>query len=467
MENLNKALLTGSIYCVKDFGAVGDGKHLDTEAVQNAIDTCSKNGGGTVLLDNGEYLCCTLYLKSNVRMYIDVSACLSATPEQKLYPKDTHYNRYINETDMDACFIYGEDLENISLEGYGVINGNGQLFPLQGGIARPMMIRLLRCKNIHLNGLRLRNSAAWTTAILDSENIWVDGLDICAMTNYNGDGLDFDGSKNIFISNCKIEGSDDNICLQTSSKDYPVRNVHITNCMLTSVCAGIRIGLKSIGDISNVVIQNCTFENVWREGIKIESSEGGTITNIKASNIVMHNVRRPVYILCNNTIASCVLKEYPDIGCISGVTIDNIRITEDDEMKNIHKRFDNDVMGCPKFNGIRVDAEATHKIRSLTLSNIEMEVLGGVKSDDIPKEYPEVLDMRHHSQIRCSGNYYPDWSRTAFMDIRNVKDLTLYNIMITAAEKDERTPVIIEKSEIVRNEYVQINNHGNDLVAVN
>lgn len=76
-----------------------------------------------------------------------------ALPTQEAYPNDTHYNRYINEPDMNPCFIYGEDLESITLEGYGIINGNGQKFPLQGGIVRPMMIRLLRCKMYFVIGL--------------------------------------------------------------------------------------------------------------------------------------------------------------------------------------------------------------------------------------------------------------------------------------------------------------------------
>lgn len=109
------------IYRVKEFGAVGDGVHIDTDAVQNAIDTCAKAGGGTVLLEQGEFLCCTLYLRSNITLLIDVSASLVALPDQQAYPTDTHYNRYINEPDMNPCFIYGEDLENITLEGYGTI----------------------------------------------------------------------------------------------------------------------------------------------------------------------------------------------------------------------------------------------------------------------------------------------------------------------------------------------------------
>lgn len=452
------------MYSVIDYGAIGDGRSIDTVAIQKTIDDCAARGGGTVLLQGGTFCSSTLYLKSNVKLIVDISATLKAISDVEAYPKNTHYNRYKNETDMDPCFIYGEDLENIVIGGDGVIDGNGGEFPIQGGVARPMMIRLLRCKNIKLRGLRLKNSAAWTTAFLDSENIWAENLDISAQTNFNGDGLDFDGCKNIFVSNCRIDGSDDNICLQSSSKEYPVKNVHISNCTLSSVCAGIRIGLKSVGDIKHVVINNCTFENIWREGIKIESSEGGTIENIKMDNLIMHNVRRPIYVLCNNTIAGRDIKKYPEIGKIAGVSISNLRITEDNEMKNTHLRFERDIMGRPGFDGIRIDAHKDHKIESLTLKHIEMNTLGGVKLEDIKAGYPIVLDRREYENEISSDNYYPDWSRTAFMDIRNVKGLSLWDIRLNAIEKDEREPVRLEQCEEIIKEHVYISNHDNETI---
>ena len=456
--------MSHSIYYAKTFGAAADGTTLDTVAIQTAIDTCNSDGGGKVVLEGGIFLSGTIYLKSNVDLNISISAKLLGSFDHNMYPIDTHHNRYIDEPDMDRCFIYAEDATNISITGEGEICGNGSNFPLNGGIARPMMIRMLRCKYIRLKGLRLREAAGWTTAFLDSENIWVEDLDISAQTNFNGDGLDFDGCKNVFISNCRIDGSDDNICLQASSREYPVKNVHIVNCSLSSVCAGIRIGLKSVGDISNVVIQNCTFENVWREGIKIESSEGGKIENVMVNNLVMHNVRRPLYFLCNNTIAGRGIDTYPEIGQLRGVTITNVRITEDYEMKNTHFRFDQDVMGTPHFNGIRIDAHSEHKIASILLQNIDYQVLGGVKAEEIPAEYPEVFDCRTVQEARGSGNYYPTWSRTAFMDIRNVTDIQIENIRLTSNELDERIPVIVENCSGITQSNIVIRNHGNDFI---
>ena len=278
---------------VKKQGAAGDGKTDDTAAIQKGIDACFQNGGGSVILTDGIYVSGTLYLKSNVRLHITESAVLLASGEIEKYGTDTHYNRYRNEPDMDRCFLYAQDQENITLTGGGMILGNAEAFPNEGSIYRPMMMRFLRCRNIRLSHLRLYDAAAWTTAFLDS---WVDGVDIRNEKRYNGDGLDFDGCSHVFVSNCSIRGTDDNLCLQAGSREYPVEDVHITGCSFSSLCAAIRIGLKSIGDISDVVISNCTMKNVWREGIKVECSEGGSITDITVNNLTMKNVSRPIFL---------------------------------------------------------------------------------------------------------------------------------------------------------------------------
>jgi len=428
----------------------------DTAVIQTAIDRCHAAGGGEVRLLSGTFVSGTLYLRSNVRLHIEAGAILRASPRIADYGTNTHYNRYVNETAMDRCFIYAEDAENIALGGDGMIDGNAEAFPNAGDIHRPMMIRMLRCRNVHLESLCLYNAAAWTTAILDSMNIWCCGLDICNEKRYNGDGLDFDGSRNIYITDCKIVGTDDNLCLQSSSVNYPMRNVHITNCEFTSLCAGIRIGLKSLGEIADVVISNCTFVNVWREGIKIECTEGGTIRNIVANGIVMRNVSRPVFIILNNRLAavgsSIGLNEMPEIGVMSDIAINNLTIyDEPEEMRKTHRRFVDDIMGSPLFHGIRVDAEDNHKIDGLTLSNIIYRAVGSVKREMMPDiPYPPLLDLQKHPDVPSAENYWPDWSRTACMDIRNTRNLILDNIRLKTEFPDEREWYRLENCDCLK-----------------
>ncbi|WP_207761063.1 glycoside hydrolase family 28 protein [Bifidobacterium simiarum] len=439
----------------RQYGAVVDGVTNDAEAIQKAIDACSANGGGTVHLTGGTFLAGTLVMKSNVVLDVDVSAKLLASPNIGDYSADVHHNRYRNEHDIDRCFIYAEDAHDFALTGRGVIAGNAEAFPNEGSIYRPMMIRMLRCSNVHLENLRLYDAAAWTTAFLDSEYIWVRGVDIRNDKRYNGDGLDFDGCAHVFVSDCYVRGTDDNLCLQASSRDYPVHDVHVTNCEFSGVCAGVRIGLKSIGDIFNVTIANCTFDRVWREGIKIESTEGGAISEIAVSNIVMRNVTRPLFVILNNRFepddlgSSIELDHMPAIGRLGNIDIAHLTAVDDEEMTKTHWRFTDDVMGEPKFAGIRFDAADGHPIDGVTLSDIRYTFVGGVKASDIPPaaEYPKVLDRLVDPDGRSSENYWPDWSRAAFMDLRNVHDLRLDGIRLRTLHDDERPAVLTDGCE--------------------
>lgn len=136
-----------------------------------------------------------------------------------------------------------------------------------------------------------------------------------------------------------------------------MKDIHISNCEFTSLCAGIRIGLKSIGDIYNVVISNCTMDRVWREGIKIECTEGGSISDIMIQNVTMRDVTRPVFMILNNRFktddygSSVELEQMPEIGRMENITITHLTAVDSEEMKNTHYRFGNDIMGEPKFNG--------------------------------------------------------------------------------------------------------------------
>jgi len=443
-------------YNIRDYGAAGDGRQNDQAAIQRAIDECHKNGGGRVLLSGGAFRAGTLYLKSNVCLEVDGSARLEAYGDIACYGADTHYNRYRNEHDLDRCWIYAEDAENIGIAGNGIIDGRAELFPNEGSIYRPMMFRFLRCRNIHISDIRLYNATSWTTAFLDSAYIWVRGVDIRNEKRYNGDGLDFDGCSHVYVSDCNIRGTDDNLCLQAGNPAYPVEDVHITNCSFSSICAAVRIGLKSVGTISNVVISNCTMHNVWREGIKLECTEGGCISDITVSNVTMKNVSRPVFVILNNRFDpedlgnSVELTAMPEIGRMSGLLFQSILITDEDEMKQEHRRFDNDLMGSPAFHGIRFDAEKDHPIENVIIRGMSYTGTGGVKRSEIPEEYPEVLDRKKYPEAVVSENYYPDWSRASFMDLRNVKHLIIEDVMVRLLEQDEREPVILERCELLK-----------------
>lgn len=432
----------------RSYGAMADGHSKDTAAVQAAIDAAAAQGG-TVRLAGGTFVCGTLYLKSNVALEITNSATLLASPDIADYGTDTHHNRYRNEPELDRCFLFAQDAENVTICGSGVIDGNAAAFPNAGSIYRPMLLRVLRCRNVRVQNLRLLNAAAWATAFLDSDFIWATDLHIENHRNYNGDGLDFDGCRHVWVRGCYIDGTDDNLCLQSSG--LPVQDVHISDCAFTSVCAGIRIGLKSIGEISGVVISNCTMRNIWREGIKLECTEGGSITDILVENVTMHNVRRPIFAILNNRYrpddlgSSIELDHIPPIGTMARLRFVGITAVDDEGMSHAQRRFDHDIMGEPKFGGCRLDANVAHPIEDVTIRDFSYTAIGGVRLADLPAApYPEVPDRLQAPTAPGSENYYPDWSRTTHLDARNVRGLTLENLHFNTLHSDERPKMLTE-----------------------
>ncbi len=309
-----------------------------------------------------------------------------------------------------------------------------------------MMIRFLRCSNIALHDIRLCESAAWTTAFLDSSDISISRVSVRSVTNLNGDGFDFDGSHGIRVSDCTLNCSDDAICFQ--SGDYPTYDALVENCRISSLCCGVRVGMKSLSDIHDITVRNCVFDEVWREGLKIESTEGADIYDVTMSDCTMHDVRRPFWFLLNNDSVSIGSGVRP-FGSLHDVTVSDINITCDEKMKQVQSyEFMGNIcpMGFIGFDGSRIDASDKKKIENITFRNIDYTVYGAYHGDPpSPKTYPPVLDLYAGENGESSSNYSPVYSRAVFFDIRNTQNLVMDNITYRCLNSDVRPENIIEQ----------------------
>lgn len=415
---------------IRDFGAIGDGKMLCTAAVQKAIDDCSTSGGGTVLVAQGDFVVGTIYLKDNVTLHVAGGARLLGSPDIGDYATDTHKNMYKNEPHMDRCLIFARGARNIGIEGNGEIDGNGQWKNFTQKTGRPMLIRLIDCARIRMRDITLKNPAAWTSAWLYCNDIVVDGITIQSRANNNGDGLDFDGCEQVRVSNCAFDTSDDSICLQTSRKDKPCRDVVINNCIFASKWAGIRIGLLSLGDFENVAVDNCVFRDIDDSGLKIQMCEGGTMRNMVFSNLVMDHVPRPIFMtLCRQRCCNEIPEgELPPTGRMQGFVFSNIQI---------------DSSACGKDSAIVITGMPGHPIEDVVLANIMMTTGGGGTREDaetIPREFtPETLEGWWPEYAKLGGTV-PSCGIYA----RHVDGLALNNARIKTATPDARPATVFE-----------------------
>lgn len=413
-------------YNVVDFGAKADGTTLDTKAVQAAIDACTSNGGGKVIIPAGKkVLTGTLYLKDFVTLHLENGAVLLGSPNIDDYATDTHKIMYKNESHMDRCLIFARDARSFAIEGYGTIDGNGAAFKNQ----RPMLLRFLNCRDIHLNDITLQNPAAWTSAFLYCNEITVSGIRIHSRANKNGDGLDFDGCTNVRVSNCSFDNSDDSICLQTSRPDKPCKNVVVSNCIFKTKWGGMRIGLLSRGNIEQVAVSNCTFNDIDDSGLKIQQCEGGEMRNLSFTNLVMENVPRPIFMTFSQQRVCVDVPEgtYEPLSRMHNMVFSNIVVDNRELDKN----------SCFFLTGY-----PGHDIENIILKDVQFTVSGGGTHEDAKKQVKEYsLDVvkKHWPEFSLVGTL-----PASGLFARHIDGLTVENFHLFVEGKDARKPYILQ-----------------------
>ncbi len=287
------------VYDVCRFGALGDGKTDDAVAIQQAIDRCSSEGGGRVLLPaNHTFLAGPIQLKSNVELHLQPTAILLANPDESIY----HLSAFGDNKGEGMMWIYAQHAQNISITGMGTISGNGVAFmgaelddsyelkPVTTFDPRPHVITLTDVKNVVVRDVTIRDGAYWTLHLVGCDGAVIDGINLLNNLKIrNGDGIDLDHSRNVRIANCHITSGDDCICLKNRRETAQYGSCHdivVTNCVMTSRSCAIKIGSENMDSIYNVLFDNCIIKASNR-GLGIQNRDEGTVTDVVFSNIML------------------------------------------------------------------------------------------------------------------------------------------------------------------------------------
>lgn len=313
------------IYNVKDFGARGDNQTLDHEAIQAAIDRCSADGGGTVLIPAGNYLCGTIHLKSNLDLHLEMGAKIHGVADPVLYPVIAP-TPFGNLPGHIQALIWADAVENVVITGPGYFDGGGSE-PLSSKEAvdvkfRPVLVFCRDCRRIKFQDVTLQHSSFWTLHLLRCEDVVIRGISILAnQKRINTDGIDPDGCRNVIISDCHIVTGDDCIVIKSTEGD-PCENITVTNCVLSTPCAALKLGTESVADIRNITFNNCVISKTG-VGLALYMKDGSVYENIIFSNLVVEADNEfPVLV----DITPRYYKE-PRIGRIRNVHFDNLIIT--------------------------------------------------------------------------------------------------------------------------------------------
>jgi len=443
--------IDGKAYNVKDYGATGDGKTLDTEAINKAIAAAVAAGGGTVYFPAGTYASHSIHLKSHVSLFIDQGAIILAaeTDEGGKGYDDPEPNEWGDKKYQDFghshfhdSLIWGENLEDISILGTGTINGKG----LTRGASKRLgignkAIALKLCRNVILKDFTIVYGGHMGILACGLDNLTIDNLKI----DTNRDGIDVDCCRNVHISNCSINSPwDDAICLKSTYALGFLRateNVTITNCQVSGFDRGtfingtylrneykmvpdrqgptgrIKLGTESNGGFKNIAISNCVFQNC--RGLALETVDGGSLEDITISNITMRDViNSPLFLRLGARLRGPA--NIP-IGSLKRVNISNINVY------NADSHFASMIVGIPG-----------HDVEDVKLSNIRIYYRPIDSSVvKIQKALPELIHDYPEPQRFGVGPAYGFF-------IRHARNIELTNVEVSYLGNETRPAVVLE-----------------------
>lgn len=284
-----------------------------TRTLQALIDQVGHEGG-VVSVSPGRWEVTTLVLHSNMTLRLERGATLVTHPDLAHYPRFHPDPR--NQDRQPYHTLLADGCENLTIEGDGAFDGQGELFwddPLgdksQGAVGLfwrrrvPRVSPLLefkRCRNLVLRDFTIRNSPGWTLHLLDVDQARIHGLTVRnSLFGPNTDGFDLNGCRDVFVSDCDLRCGDDAIILKAFPDAGPCERIAITNCILETNCAAIGFGAETTAGIRDVSVSNCVVKAAIRM-IQLEMWEPGIIENITISNISGKTMapvplERPIY----------------------------------------------------------------------------------------------------------------------------------------------------------------------------
>ena len=442
-------LETLGVFNIRDYGAKGDGKALDSRAINAAIEAAVKDGGGQVLVPAGTYLCGSIRLKSNIELHLTTGATILAAPaSMNAYdePEKWEGPQYQDggHTFFHNSLIWAEEAENVSITGHGTIDGKGLTKKdkekggnVQGGSigTGDKAIALKLCRNILIRDVTIYRGGHFAIIITGCDRGTIDNVTI----DTNRDGIDIDCCKYITVTNTKVNTpSDDGIVLKASyalKKAVPCEHILITNCLVTGykvgtfldgtyqpepvnwVCGRIKLGTESNGGYRNITIANCTC--MWSSGLAFEEVDQGKMENIVVTNISMEHVHHyPIYITtgCRNRGP----KEVTQPSSARNIQISNVVATD-----------------CDSLCSIIVTGMKNEPIRNVWLSNIRLFFKGGGTRDLVNKDYRE------------QGTNYPEpkfagWTPAYGLYARHVEGLHVNDVTFRYERPDYRPAIVLD-----------------------
>jgi len=432
--------LGARVYNIRDFGAKGDGTTLDTAALQSAIDACNKDHGGTVLVPAGVFVIGTVEIKSNVTLHISAGGKLLGSPDGKQYYAADAVPLEGDSTlgDGNVGLIFAVKAENITIEGPGTIDGNGNQFRRpdpatpppsgRGGADRPYHLMFYQCTNLVVRDVYLFACAFHSLRIIQCTYAKFDGIRIFNQVIQNNDGFHFISSQHVHISNCTVICQDDACALFGSCKF-----VTVTNCTFSTRWSVFRFGG---GQAEYIVVSNCVIYETCGCPIKIQCSPGSRFENMSFSNLIMKDVTGPIYIGIGAGRRNSENAQARPPGIVRNISFNNIRGNVIAQV--LHYTgvpFTPRVYPGEERSCIVLTASGDAVIENISFSDIHLTFEGGGT--------PEEGALRNPPEV--AGEYFSIGPRPAYaLYARKVHGLSLNNVRFQVTKADARPAVVFD-----------------------
>ena len=443
---------------VRSFGAKGDGRHIDSPAINAAITQVARDGGGVVVLTEGTYLCYSIHLQSNITLRLERGAVIKAAPVtdgdgyDEAEPNDNEYQDY-GHSHWHNSLMWGENLHDVTIEGEGLIDGTDVL--TRSGSKRknikPVVankaVALRDCKNVVIRGVSFLRCGHFALLLTGVDHLLIENV----LCDTNRDGFDIDCCEHVVVRNCRVNTlNDDAIVLKCSYAlgwPKPTEHVLIEDCEVSGYDIGtlydgtrttfkekapdgdgptgrIKLGTESNGGFRHVTIRRCRFTHC--RGLALETVDGAEMKDIRVSDLTMHDIcNSPIYIRLGDRMRA---PEGFHASVVDGISIRNVRVTDADS------RY-----GC------LIAGVSGNPVRNVFIKNLYVSFRGGLTLADyneqrgrnpffIPEaRMPGEKGEKLYPEPSAHG-IQPAWG----FNISHAENIRLKNIRLETVLPDER-----------------------------
>ena len=438
---------------IKKFGAVGDGRKMNTLAIQRAIDRVAAAGGGIVEVSPGRWLTGVLTLKSGVDLHIAAGAVLLGSERRADYGGE-----------RASALLVAEGQERISVSGSGTIDGRGRevaadvIRMIEAGELkdpdwprenawhqkrsdernRPGLIQFKKCNDVRVDSVLLKDAACWVQTYTECEHLQLEHVRVESNAYWNNDGIDVVDCRDVLIRGCQINSDDDGICLKSSNPDRRCEAVRIEDCTVRSSASGIKFGTASFGGFRNIRIRHVKIYDTYRSAIALESVDGGVLEDVRVEDVVATNTGNAIFIRLGHR------NQKASPGSIRNVVITGLRVEvpagkpdkgyemEGPVVDGPHNFFPASIVGLPghPVEGIRFeDVEIDYKgVEDKAIAYVGLDSL-----ERIPEREPDYPEFSMFGELPAWGLY-----------VRHVSGLELRHVTLRHAQAGFRPAMVFD-----------------------